>query len=88
MGSSVRGRWRSNSGRSIVKACQAGLGIAYMPKSSFAGAFDDGSIVPVLTPYGSSELTSWIVYANRRFLPARARAAIQHLLDHFQHWRE
>mgnify|MGYP001819447608 CR=1 FL=1 len=81
-------RWRSNSGRTVINACRAGLGIAYLPKSSFGDTFNDGSLIPVLKPYGFKGATSWVVYANRRFLPARARMAIQFLLEHFSGWEE
>lgn len=84
----VVGRWRSNSGRSIVNACRAGMGIAYMPKSSFGESLYDGSLVPILHEFGSKGVTSWVVYANRKFLPTRARLAIQFLLEHFQDWTE
>ena len=84
----VKGRWRSNSARSIVEACKAGLGITYMPKSSLGDSLRDGSLIPLLEPYGTSDITTWIVYANRKYLPSRARLAIQFLLEHFKNWNE
>ncbi|TNE96826.1 MAG: LysR family transcriptional regulator [Gammaproteobacteria bacterium] len=84
----ISGRWRSNNAHAIAEACKQGLGIAYMPKSSFLDALEKGDVVPVLQPYWSRHASSWIVYQNRRFLPLRARLAINHLLSHFEHWRE
>ena len=84
----VKGRWRSNNAWAIIDACKAGLGVSYMPKSSLADALEDGSLVPLLESYGSRDITSWIVYANRKFLPSRARLAIQFLLEHFADWKE
>lgn len=84
----VNAKWRSNSGRSLIKACEAGLGICYMPKSSFANSLDSGQLVSILEPYWSSHITTWIVYANRQFLPVRARLAIEHLLAAFADWQE
>jgi len=84
----VSGRWRSNSSRSLVQACQAGLGVAYMPASSLGSALHDGSLEQILAPYGSRDITTWVVYANRQYLPARARLAVNFLLEYFKDWRE
>lgn len=84
----VSGRWRSNNAHAVIEACVQGLGIAYMPKSSFLNALEDGQLVPVLQPYWSRSASSWIVYQNRKFLPLRARMAINHLLELFRDWQE
>lgn len=84
----VSGRFRSNNAHSIVDACKAGLGIGYMPKSSFQHAIKEGALVPVLAPFWTQNITSWVVYQNRRFLPLKARLAIDHLLAHFKGWNE
>ncbi|MGK0445392.1 MAG: DNA-binding transcriptional LysR family regulator [Bermanella sp.] len=84
----VHGRWRSNNAHAVVKACEQSLGIAYMPKSSFLQSIELGILTPLLQNYWSSGASSWIVYKNRRFLPLRARLAIEYLLEHFKNWRE
>ncbi len=84
----VQGRWRSNNVASIIRASENNLGIAYLPKSSFSRSLEAGSLVPVLEPFWSRGLISWIVYKNRRFLPMRARLAIEFLLERFKGWEE
>lgn len=84
----VKGKLKTNSARSLILACQSGLGITYMPKSSLGSALSDGSLQPILTSFGTKDLTTWVVYANRKYLPSRARLAINHLLNHFKDWRE
>ncbi|EOD81898.1 Transcriptional regulator [Grimontia indica] len=84
----VSGRFRCNNANAMVEACKAGLGVGYMPKSSFQKAVEEGSLVPVLEPYWTKNITSWVVYQNRRFLPLKARLAIDHLLEHFKEWNE
>ncbi|QYK00787.1 LysR family transcriptional regulator [Shewanella psychrotolerans] len=84
----VEGRWRSNNVPAVIAAAEQGLGIAYLPKSSFVTSLEKGSLTPVLAPYWTSGLTSWIVYQNRRFLPMRARMAIDYLIAHFKDWQE
>ncbi|WP_310620356.1 LysR family transcriptional regulator [Flexibacterium corallicola] len=80
---SVNGSWRSNGVRSILHACTAGLGITYMPRTSYGKLLHDGTLKPVLEPYWRPAASTWIVYANRRYLPTRARAAIEFLLKRF-----
>ncbi|WP_226642320.1 LysR family transcriptional regulator [Microbulbifer variabilis] len=84
----VSGRWRSNNAHTVVKACEKGLGIAYMPKSSFRRSIESQLLEPVLEPFWGSGASSWIVYQNRRFLPIRVRMAIDYLMDHFSSWQE
>ncbi|WP_444941756.1 LysR family transcriptional regulator [Microbulbifer sp. ZKSA004] len=84
----VSGRWRTNNAHAIVKACEQGLGIAYMPKSSFSGSIQQGLLEPILESFCGRGASSWIVYQNRRFLPMRARMAIDYLADYFSDWVE
>ncbi len=84
----VDSRWRSNSGRSLVLAAKQGLGVSYMPRSSYNGSLDNGDLQTILAPYWSDHVTTWIVYANRQFLSAKARLAIEFLLQKFESWRE
>jgi len=84
----VHGRWRSNNAHAVVQACEEGLGIAYMPKSNFQESIIRGSLKPVLEPFWSKGSSSWIVYQNRRFLPMRARLAIDFLVRRFANWKE
>lgn len=84
----VKGRWRSNNANAVLQACEQGLGIAYMPKSTFTEAVKCGRLMPILQPYWGSGSSSWIVYQNRRFMPLRTRMAIDFLVQHFARWRE
>ena len=84
----VHGRWKSNNASAVLKACELDLGIAYAPKINFSPAVNAGRLRPILEPYWSQGAGSWIVYQNRRFLPMRARLAIDYLLQHFKDWEE
>lgn len=84
----VSGRWKSNNAQAVVNACKQHLGIAYMPKINFLPSIKAGALTPVLEPFWSQGSGSWIVYQNRRFLPMRARLAIDHLLTYFEDWEE
>ncbi|NQZ07532.1 MAG: LysR family transcriptional regulator [Algicola sp.] len=79
----VHGRWKSNNGQAVVNACEKGLGIAYMPQHNFLQSIKRGNLVPILESFWRTDSHSWIVYQNRRFLPMRARLAIDYLLEHF-----
>jgi DNA-binding transcriptional LysR family regulator len=79
----VQGRWKSNNAHAVVKACERGLGIAYMPQHNFLSSIEQGKLTPVLEKFWRRDSHSWVVYQNRRFLPMRARLAIEHLLKYF-----
>ncbi len=81
---SVNGRVKANSVRTVLNACKAGLGIGYMPKTSFGDAFEKGELHMILDGYWRNRGSTWIVYANRKYLPARARMAIDFLMQRFQ----
>ncbi|WP_419812511.1 LysR family transcriptional regulator [Bacterioplanoides sp.] len=84
----VSGRFYCNNQHALVNACEQGLGIAYMPGRNLSEQVNSGRLISVLEPYWYQDINSWVVYPNRRFLPARARLAIQYLLDHFADWHE
>ena len=84
----ISGHWRSNNAPAIVEACRRGMGIAYMQRSNFGDALEDDRLEGTLEPYWASGLTSWIVYPNRKYLPTRARRAVDFLLDRFRDWQE
>ncbi|WP_339670432.1 LysR family transcriptional regulator [Dasania marina] len=84
----VNGRWKSNNAHAVISACKQHLGIAYMPKINFLQSVKMGELSPVLEPYWSRGSGSWLVYQNRRFLPMRARLAVDYLLKHFEGWEE
>lgn len=79
----VHGRWKSNNAHAVISACEQGLGIAYMPQRNFFRAIKLGKLTPILAPFWRTDSHTWVVYQNRRFLPMRARLAIDHLLAHF-----
>ena len=80
------GNWRSNNSNVVLEACERGLGIAYMPESTFTDSIKQAKLVPILTPFCIKGATSWIVYQNKQFMPLRARLAIDFLLEEFSGW--
>lgn len=80
--------WRSNNSNVVVSACEKGLGIAYLPESSFEESIRLGRLQPILKPYWHRGATSWIVYQNRQFMPLRTRLAIDFLVEKFSHWQQ
>lgn len=84
----IKGQWRSNNANVVLEACKKGLGIAYMPKSTFKVALDNNELIPVLAPFWGQGTSSWIVYQNKRFMPLRVRLAIDFLVQYFSDWDE
>jgi len=84
----VKGKWRSNNANIVLDACKRGLGVAYMPKSTFTEAIKDKQLVPILASFWGQGASSWIVYHNKQFMPLRVRMAIDFLVQHFANWEE
>ncbi|MCV6589016.1 MAG: LysR family transcriptional regulator [Marinobacterium sp.] len=84
----VQGRFQSNNPATLLRACEQGLGIVYLPRSNLIEAIQRGALIPVLEPFWHSGVSNWIVYQNRKFLPMRARLAIDYLLTEFAGWVE
>lgn len=84
----VKGKWRSNNANIVLGACKKGLGVAYMPKSTFKEAVENELVVPILEPFWGQGSSSWIVYQNKRFMPLRVRLAIDFLVQYFAAWDE
>lgn len=63
-----QGRWRCNSGRAIVEAAIAGLGICQLPEFYVRQAVDDGLLLPVLDHIRPAPEPIWLVYPQRRHL--------------------
>lgn len=80
----VKGRWKSNNAHAVLAACEKGLGIAYMPQHNFLLAVENQQVLPILAQYWRKDSHSWIVYQDRRFLPLKARLAIDYLLEYFK----
>jgi len=68
----------------LIKACKEG----WVFRSSYGKALEDYDLVEILKPYGTPEVTTWIVYANRKYLLGRARLAVQYLLENFEGCKE
>lgn len=84
----VTGNWRSNNANVVLQACEQGLGIAYMPESTFTESIKQQKLVPFLDSYCIKGATSWVVYQNKQFMPLRARLAIDFLIEKFSRWTD
>ncbi len=82
----VKGKWRSNNVNVTLDACKNGLGIAYLPKSTFSEALALNQVTPILEPYWGKGSSSWIVYQNKQYMPMRVRLAIDFLTQYFSKW--
>ena len=72
----------SNNGDMILKAAEAGLGIAMLPTFICHEAVAEGRLRPVLCQYHPAPLELYALYTSRRHLPQRVRA----LLDFLAEW--
>lgn len=68
---SPEGRWRCNSGQTVVEAAMADLGICQLPLFYVRQALADGYLLPVLDHARPAPEPIWVVYPRRRHLLPR-----------------
>ena len=76
--------WLSvNDGQSLLNACVAGLGIAYLPSFLYANAMEQGQVVDVMPDLPVESTGIYAVYPPGRFTQPKVRAFIDFLVAHF-----
>ena len=69
----------SNNGMALLEMTKAGLGISNVPDFFVKDALASGELVEILSEYKQKPLDIYVVYPNRRHLPAKVRAFIEFL---------
>ena len=69
----------SNNGMALLEMTKAGLGINNSPGFFVKEALASGELVEILSEYKQKPLDIYVVYPNRRHLPAKVRAFIEFL---------
>ncbi|MGB0496780.1 MAG: LysR family transcriptional regulator [Rubricella sp.] len=80
----VGGRLTANNGEALLRAAEAGLGIAQVPTFILRDAIDAGRVVPVLRDCMVQELGIYAVYPPGRFPQPKLRAFIEFMATHFR----
>ena len=76
--------WLSvNDGQSLLNACIAGLGIAYLPSFLYANAMEQCQVVDVMPDLPVERTGIYAVYPPGRFTQPKVRAFIDFLVAHF-----
>ena len=69
----------SNNGMALLEMTKSGLGISNSPSFFVKDALASGELVEILSEYKQKPLDIYVVYPNRRHLPAKVRAFIEFL---------
>ena len=69
----------SNNGMALLEMTKAGLGISNSPSFFVKDALASGELIEILSEYKQKPLDIYVVYPNRRHLPAKVRAFIEFL---------
>ena len=69
----------SNNGMALLEMTKAGLGISNAPDFFVKDALASGELVEILSEYKQKPLDIYVVYPNRRHLPAKVHAFIEFL---------
>lgn len=73
----------SNNGDIIMAAAIADQGIANLPSFLVSPEIGDGRLVTVLPNFPPTQLNIYALYAPHKYMPAKIRALIDHLVAHF-----
>ncbi len=79
----VSGNWRSNNGRSLLRAARAGLGLVQLPSFYLHEDIASGALIPVLQENNPTDTGVWAVYPHNRHLAAKVRLFVNFLADRF-----
>jgi DNA-binding transcriptional LysR family regulator len=63
-----RGRWRCNSGRAVVEAALADMGICQLPEFYLLPFIHSGKLEVILADFEPAEQPIWAIYPQRRHL--------------------
>jgi DNA-binding transcriptional LysR family regulator len=80
----VGGRLTVNNGAALMRAAEAGLGIAQVPSFMIGDAITAGRLVEVLADRPADLLGIHAVYPQGRFPQPKLRAFVDYLADHFR----
>lgn len=80
----VGGRLTVNNGEALMKAAEAGLGIAQVPSFMLGDALTSGRLVEVLAGRPRDIIGIYAVYPQGRFPQPKLRALIDFLGEHFK----
>lgn len=75
----VRGRLSCNSGQMQMEAALRGVGISTLPRFFVHGALKEGRLVSILDDYTAPKMSLYALYPEKRLLPRKVRALIEHL---------
>lgn len=76
-----RGRWRCNSGYSVLDAALRGFGLCQLPDYYVKAPIADGRLVALLDRHRPPNTAVWAVYPQKRHVPPKVHAAIRHLKE-------
>ncbi len=79
----VGGNLTANDAMALMRAAEAGAGIARLPTVLAGAALAQGTLVPVLTDWTPEVAGVFAVYASRRHMPPALRALLDFLVERF-----
>ena len=76
------GKFICNDFRSLLQACQDGIGIAQLPQPLALKALRQGQLKTVLPEHAPEGWQLFIHYPTRKQLPARVRVFVDFCIEH------
>lgn len=79
----VNSNFKSNNGRSILKATLADLGICLLPGVYVKPYLDNGQLVSLLENYTTSEIPIWALTPSRKNMPLSVKTFLEEIMHQF-----
>ncbi|MER2508034.1 LysR family transcriptional regulator [Amaricoccus sp.] len=80
----VGGRLTANNGDSLMRAAEAGIGIALLPSFVLGDALASGRLIEVLAERAGDTIGIYALYPEGKFTQPKLRAFIDFLAEHFK----
>lgn len=75
----VKGNYKSNNGRTLLKAALNDLGICCLPREYVQSYLDRGELVSILETYLPEEIPIWIISPSKKNISINAKTFIEEL---------
>lgn len=73
-----------NNPLSCKEAALQGLGVAMVPEFAIGNEVENGELISLLDEYMAKDAGYYVVYANRRHVPAKVRAFVEFMAAYFK----
>jgi len=80
----AKGNWDANSVTALLAGARQGIGLVWLPDYYLKDDFSNGILQPILEEWTEIYTAIWAIYPQSRFLSAKVRLFVDHLIQRFR----